>query len=309
MNIKVKEPLKYEDETEKMNKKIDKINKKKIKRFKEKVKDKKNKIESIRGIMRNLPVAPEQPKLYTFDHKDASIYPIDFDMNTYMLLQGNQEKEDNQQAQYINNTLVAPLQNHQRKLKDLREEIKKSKVEKNDLKLEILDLDSQIAEKKAKLDREGEEENNEDDEEEDEDDIQDAIDMIEETKELKENAIKDFETKIQDLKSEIEVTKNIIKGLKFKIVEMLKNLAQKEYMNNPESIFTFPTNNKIKNYTRELKREMGQLEQIIKSKIERGPNLQATPQIDPALVYKGRLPMKNREDLSFETDSSSSSSS
>lgn len=289
-DARVPEPLDYKKDTERENRKIDKINKKRLKNFKAKVKDKKNKIEGIRAIMRNLPVAPEQPKIYDFEHKDVGMYPIDFDMKTYQLLSGEQRAEEAQQAQYINSSMVEPLQQQQEMLKHLRDSIKSKKLLRSKLRSEIVEMEEK------KLERD-EEDDDEDSDEEDPD--QEMID-------LKQSALAVLEEEINKLKDKIEETKNIIRALKFKIVEMLKNLAEKEYMTNPDSIFSFPHNNKIKHYTKEVKIEMGQLEQLIRAKLEKPLDLKA-----PAapLEYKGRLQFDNEGSDSSSDDSSSSSSS
>lgn len=44
----------------------------------------------------------------------------------------------------------------------------------------------------------------------------------------------------------------MITGLKQKAVEMLQSLANKEYMTNPDNIFDFPENNKIRHLSKEI---------------------------------------------------------
>lgn len=51
--------------------------------------------------------------------------------------------------------------------------------------------------------------------------------------------------------------KILISGLKKNAVEMLQGLASKEYMTNPDNIFDFPENNKIRHLSKEIQHEIG----------------------------------------------------
>ena len=74
--------------------------------------------------------------------------------------------------------------------------------------------------------------------------------------ELQKTRFLEAKDKFERKKKEILETKSAISELKKRAVEMLQGLAKKEYLTNPDQIFDFPENNKIRHLSKEIQFEI-----------------------------------------------------
>jgi hypothetical protein len=228
VNYKMIEPMDPIYDANKINKRIDEVNKERKRQYKEDMKRRREQIDYIREMMRNLPLPPDLPKIYSFTNKKN--FPLDFNMTSHQIQQKNKKVVNKANARKINETVINPLKTTILKLRALRAEIVPLKKNRDELKNELLDLRDKIEDEEDSDEREG---------------------YIEEV-ELKKFQYKNVFENVNTKKKEILETREAVTVLKKQAVEMLQGLANKEYLTNPDNIFDFPENNKVRHLTKEI---------------------------------------------------------
>ena len=172
------------------------------------------KIELVNTLMEKvkiIPPAPNVPQIFSIG--GGQQYPIDFNMKVQILNDQDKAGKKLAKKQEIERTLVVPLANLYVRLDAMRSDIKRLRQERDQLKDSLKDVD---------------EANMDDDE-------------IEELQ-LQQERYEKHITRVEDKKQEIERVKAMIPPLKSKLVNLMKTLAQKEYLSDPSSIFDIPQN-------------------------------------------------------------------
>ena len=116
------------------------------------------------------------------------------------------------------------------KLRKLREEIPTLRLVRNNLKDDIVKINDQIK---------------------DADDSEEEDDLVEQI-EIQKTRFLEARDKFERKRKEITEAKQLIADLKKRAIDMLQGLAKKEYLTNPDQIFDFPENNKIRHLSKEI---------------------------------------------------------
>lgn len=241
LNYKLVEPLDPMDQSDAINKKIDVANLRREKAFREKLKIREKRIDGVIELARNTPAPPDIPQMYSFTSKME--YPIDFNMTTYNIMQRDISSKNKQDSVKFNSQIVAPLKIAIQKIRFLRSTIEDN-IEKRD---KAFEEGQKIFKEKKEI--------------ENQKDVPDYI--IEEQVELVEENLEEKRKKYRSMKGmvekqivQIDELKVTIKNLKLEAIESLKGLAKKEYLGNPNNIFDFPENNKIRELEKKAKQAM-----------------------------------------------------
>ena len=263
LNYRMFEPLEHLDPADEINRRVDRLNKQRKREFQLKMRIRQQKIEELRDMQRNLPLPPELPQIYSFvNHTD---YPFDFNMHSHNLIQKKQEEVDKDRARKINEVYVMPLKSSILKLRSLRDEIGALKAKRDKKRLDIQEANDKFKEA--------------DDSEEKED----WMDILVAHKNQYDREVE----LVQKKKGEIEELRTVITGLKNQLIGILKDMAMKEDIADPDHIFDFPENNKVQHLTKEVnlelqaafedirQRELAKQEEELRKKREREAALRA----------------------------------
>lgn len=280
VNYKLIEPMQAIDPAKAMNKKIDKLNKQREKKFIMDMKYRQDRIEQVRDMMRNLPLPPELPQIYSFTNQMNC--PLDFNMQLHHVNERNAKLDVQENAEKINRAVVLPLQNALMQIRKYREEIPVAKLKKANLRDQILKLNQEIKEA-------------EDTDEED---------ALVEQMELYKSEFLGAKEDLEKQKKQIIEMKGTISSLKRQAVEMLQSLAKKEYMTNPDNIFDFPENNKIRQMSSEIQFEIGKAAQSMALEQQKMMEMMQQQQQQVVQQTKRKVTSDNSSSGSYtETDS------
>ena len=71
------------------------------------MKHRQEKLDQIREMMRNTPLPPELPQIFSFSN--SMQYPLDFNMTSYHINLRNEKQDMQENVETIKLTIIAPL--------------------------------------------------------------------------------------------------------------------------------------------------------------------------------------------------------
>ena len=106
------------------------------------MKERQDRIDYVRELARNTPLPPDLPQIYSFTNTND--YPIDFNMNYYSIVQKDLAAKNLEDAEKINQKIIAPLKIAITNLRGIRAAIPKSKEKREKLRQEVIDIQEEL---------------------------------------------------------------------------------------------------------------------------------------------------------------------